>query len=259
MHELLNAFCFFDPAASAAVSSDADRYASIVGWAGRARGTNPNAFDAMTDLLLDDAAWTPEALPASAAAFSDLLSLFRGQTARLRECLRALEPSGLVNAAVFPALDRLESALNGALPDPALKDAVARACADPAALRDRRVRELLAGGRTGPAGTASVDYFGYLNLLKDCDAGVQWTLFMPDVVRRQQDGFRVSHFSYKKMPAMRFVGFEGDVDDETRAARMQTLAAIRNTVRASITTCFLCIITGAAWTSARGTAFWAAF
>ena len=55
---------------------------------------------------------------------------------------------------------------------------------------------------------------------------MQWTLFMPDVVRRQQDGFRVSHFSYKKMPAMRFVGFEGDVDDETRAARMQTLAAM---------------------------------
>ena len=218
MHELLNAFCFFDPAALSGAAADADRYASIVGWAGRARGTNPNAFDAMTDLLLDDAAWTPEALPASAAAFSDLLGLFRGQTARLRECLRALEPSGLVNAAVFPALDRLESALNGDLPDLALKDAVARACADPAALRDRRVRELLAGGRTGPAGTASVDYFGYLNLLKDCDAGVQWTLFMPDVVRRQQDGFRVSHFSYKKMPAMRFVGFEGDVDDETRAA-----------------------------------------
>ena len=226
MHELLNAFCFFDPAALSGAAADADRYASIVGWAGRARGTNPNAFDAMTDLLLDDAAWTPEALPASAAAFSDLLGLFRGQTARLRECLRALEPSGLVNAAVFPALDRLESALNGDLPDLALKDAVARACADPAALRDRRVRELLAGGRTGPAGTASVDYFGYLNLLKDCDAGVQWTLFMPDVVRRQQDGFRVSHFSYKKMPAMRFVGFEGDVDDETRAARMQTLAAM---------------------------------
>lgn len=151
MHELLNAFCFFDPAALSGAAADADRYASIVGWAGPgARERTPNAFDAMTDLLLDDAAWTPEALPASAAAFSDLLGLFRGQTARLRECLRALEPSGLVNAAVFPALDRLESALNGDLPDLALKDAVARACADPAALRDRRVRELLAGGPDGP-------------------------------------------------------------------------------------------------------------
>ena len=56
MHELLNAFCFFDPAALSGAAADADRYASIVGWAGRARGTNPNAFDAMTDLLLDDAA-----------------------------------------------------------------------------------------------------------------------------------------------------------------------------------------------------------
>lgn len=69
MHELLNAFCFFDPAALSGAAADADRYASIVGWAGRARGTNPNAFDAMTDLLLDDAAWTPEALPASASCF----------------------------------------------------------------------------------------------------------------------------------------------------------------------------------------------
>lgn len=44
--------------------------------------------------------------------------------------------------------------------------------------------------------------------MKDCDAGVQWALFMPDVVKSQQKGFKVDSFEYKKMPAMRFIGKE---------------------------------------------------
>jgi len=50
--------------------------------------------------------------------------------------------------------------------------------------------------------------------LKDCDAGVQWALFMPDMVERQQKGFKVDSFEYKRMSAMRFIGQEGDVLDK---------------------------------------------
>jgi hypothetical protein len=65
-----------------------------------------------------------------------------------------------------------------------------------------------------------VDFFGYINHLKDCDAAVQWALFMPDVVKRQQNGFKVESFEYKKLPAMRFIGreIEDFADLESRKA-----------------------------------------
>jgi hypothetical protein len=44
--------------------------------------------------------------------------------------------------------------------------------------------------------------------LKDCDAQVQWALFMPELVEKQQKGFKMDSFEYKKMPAMRFIGRE---------------------------------------------------
>lgn len=57
-------------------------------------------------------------------------------------------------------------------------------------------RQFFSGGITGSAGTDSVDVFGYINFLKDCDASVQWTLFMPDFAKQQQNGFRVDSFEY---------------------------------------------------------------
>ena len=75
-------------------------------------------------------------------------------------------------------------------------------------MRERGVREQIAGNKTGPTGTNSVDLFGYINGLKDCDAAVQWALFMPDMVERQQKGFKVDRFEYIEMSAMRFVGKE---------------------------------------------------
>ncbi|NLO84746.1 MAG: hypothetical protein GX096_04865 [Clostridiales bacterium] len=50
-------------------------------------------------------------------------------------------------------------------------------------MRERGVREQIAGNKTGPEGINSVERFGYINHLKDCDARVQWTLFMPDTVQ----------------------------------------------------------------------------
>ena len=54
--------------------------------------------------------------------------------------------------------------------------------------------------------------------------------FMPDVVKRQQRGFRVESFDYRTMPAMRFIGREGDdlKDMDVRKALFQTLDALRD-------------------------------
>ena len=83
----------------------------------------------------------------------------------------------------------------------------------------RDVREIIAGNKTGPTGTDHVSTYGYINCLKDCDAGVQWALFMPDVVAKQQKGFKVDSFEYKKMPAMRFIGLEDDGSGNAEARR----------------------------------------
>ena len=131
----------------------------------------------------------------------------------------------MVNKAVFGALDRFDEELSGHSHDPAIREAVNRVFSDFSVMKERGVREKIAGNKTGPFGTAGVDFLGYINYLKDCDAGVQWALFMPDVVRKQQKGFKVASFAYKKMPAMRFIGREdGDLADV--AAHMDLFRAL---------------------------------
>jgi hypothetical protein len=100
-----------------------------------------------------------------------------------------------------------------------LRETVEKIFADFSVFLERSVREKIAGNKTGPAGTDSVNLFGYINHLKNCDAQVQWCLFMPDMVKRQQNGFRVDSFDYKKMPAMRFIGKEGNDSTESIEGR----------------------------------------
>ena len=189
--------------------TDEEKYSRIVGWAGAARGQNPSAFDALTGWILDDAEWTDETLAENERfLMQGIFARFKTQNARLRVCLKELEPSGAVNAAVFKALDRFDDELSGKPDDKRLCETVAGVLSDFSAMRERAIREQIAGNKTGPTGTDSVELFGYVNYLKDCDAGVQWALFMPDMVKRQQDGFQVDSFEYKKMPAMRFIGIE---------------------------------------------------
>ena len=199
--------------------SDEERYQRIVSWAGKARGQNPNAFDALTEWVLDDSQWSDETLVENERILMhSLFARFKEQNAQLRTYLLELEPSSVVNPAVFGALDRFDEELSGHSNDKHLQDVVARVFADFSAMRDRSVREQIAGNKTGPTGTNCVDLFGYINHLKDCDATVQWALFMPDMVVKQQSGFKVDSFEYKTMPAMRFIGREGDefADIETR-------------------------------------------
>lgn len=191
------------------MQSDIDKYQMIVNWAVRAREHNPNVFDALTEWILDDSEWTDDKLAENEQILMQgILARFRSQNAQLRAYLKDIEPSGIVNGAVFNALDRFDDELSGKTDCDELRDVISKMFADYSVMRDRRIREQIAGGKTGHSGTDSVDIFGYVNLLKDCDARVQWTLFMPDVVENQQKGFRAERFEYMKMSTMRFIGKE---------------------------------------------------
>lgn len=197
--------------------TDAEKYQTLIGWAEKARGKNPNAFDALTEWILDDSEWTEDKLTENERILTQgVFARFKGQNAQLRACLRELTPSGVVNQTVFGALDRFDDELSGNTHADELREAVSEVFADFSVMKNRGVRERIAGNKTGPFGVNSVEFFGYINNLKDCDASVQWALFMPDVVQRQQNGFRVDSFECRVMPAMRFIGLEANrVEDIT--------------------------------------------
>ncbi len=208
------------------MQTDAEKYQRLVNWASKARGQNPSVFDTLTEWVLDDSQWGDDKLAENEQILMQgVFARFKEQNAQLRAYLSELEPSGVVNTAVFKALDRFDDELSGFTHDKRLQEVVTRVFADFSVMRQRSIREQIAGNKTGPTGTDSVDLFGYINYLKDCDAGVQWALFMPDMVLRQQNGFRVDSFDYKQMPAMRFIGREGDdlANTEIRKELFQTL------------------------------------
>lgn len=191
--------------------TDVEKYTLLVNWAAKARGQNPGVFDALTEWILDDSQWNREKLAENEQILMQgVLARFKEQNAQLRSYLSELEPAGVVNPAVFGALDLFDDELSGKAHDKRLSEVVANVFTDFSVMLDRGIREQIAGNKTGPTGTNSVDFFGYINCLKDYDAGVQWALFMPEVVRRQQKGFKVESFEYKRIPAMRFIGQEGD-------------------------------------------------
>ncbi|MEA4890363.1 MAG: hypothetical protein VB070_12985 [Clostridiaceae bacterium] len=227
---LVNEFCWNDIEEQKSEKlSDEEKYKRIVNWASKARGQNPNAFDALTEWVLDDSQWSDEKLAGNEQILTrGVFARFKEQNAQLRSFLLELAPSGVVNAAVFKALDRFDDELSGLSHEKCLQEAAARVFDDFSAMRERSIREQIAGNKTGPTGTDSVELFGYINELKDCDAAVQWALFMPDAVLKQQNGFKVDSFEYKKMPAMRFIGREGEdlANLETRKELFAVLDAM---------------------------------
>ena len=195
--------------------SDEEKYGRLAEWAGNARGRNPGVFDALTEWILDDSEWGEDKLAENEQILMQgFFARFKAQNAELRAFLKELEPSGVVNEAVFKALDRFDGELSGVSKDENLREAVASMFADFSVMKKRETRARIAGQKTGPAGVNAVEIFGYVNYLKDCDAGVQWALFMPDAVEKQQKGFKIESFDYIKAPAMRFVGKEADDSTE---------------------------------------------
>ncbi|MCL2557183.1 MAG: hypothetical protein FWE09_01765 [Treponema sp.] len=206
-----------------------EKYRRIVEWARQARGTNPTVFDSLVDWMLDDSQWTDDKLADNERILTQgVFARFKEQNAWLRTRLKELEPAGVVNGEVFKALDRFDDELSGLTHHEGLRETVAKMFADFTTMRDRAMREKIAGNKTGPAGTDNQESVGYVNFLNGCDAQVQWCLFMPDFVKRQQNGFQVERFEYRKIQAMRFVGKERGRNDspETRREIFRTLDAM---------------------------------
>jgi hypothetical protein len=210
--------------------TDAEKYKRLINWAGQARGRNPGVFDALTEWILDDSEWSDDKLAENEQILMQgVLARFKEQNAKLRAYLKELEPSGVVNAAVWKALDIFDGDLSAPMGCPhyaEMREAVEKMFSDFSVMRERGIREIIAGNKTGAAGTDSVEIFGYINHLKNCDAGVQWCLFMPDVVEQQQKGFKVESFEYKTMPAMRFVGQECKEEENIARDTMRALDAM---------------------------------
>ena len=224
-------------------SSAAEKYKRIVQWAGEARSQNPVIFDKLTEWILDDSEWSVDRLAENEQILiQGVFARFKEQNEKIRTFLKELEPSGVVNEAVFKALDIFDDELSGILfsgsrPDDQLQEMVKNIFSDFTVMKERKVRENIAGGVTGRFGTDTVPTYGYINYLKGSDAQVQWCLFMPDLVKRQQDGFQVDSFDYKQMPAMRFIGindklFHSDTAEEYHEKKRASLKNVVNTLDA---------------------------
>ncbi|MDD4292195.1 MAG: helix-turn-helix transcriptional regulator [Clostridia bacterium] len=206
--------------------TDKQRYDAVVRWAIDARRHNPTTFDNLTDWILDDSEWTKEKLEDNKEILMvGILGRFKEQNQLLRTYLKQIKEKRVVNNAAYTALDRFDEQLFGLnIPD-YLQNAVKTMFTDFDEMSDKNIRKLIAGERTGIVGVDSVNIFGYINVLKECDASVQWTLFMPEYVKRQQKGFEVASFEYCRMDAFRFVGFEGEeyFNVDKRMAKMKEL------------------------------------
>ena len=127
-NRLVDAFCWFDRNEMDREGlTDADKYKSLVGWAMRARGQNPGAFDALTDWIRDDAQWHAEQIKINEQVLKQgVFDRFKEQNTLLRMRLAEMESPGVVNPAVFQALDRFDEALSGFSHDKRIQAAVAK-------------------------------------------------------------------------------------------------------------------------------------
>ncbi len=149
-----------------------------------------------------------------------IIGRFKSQTEQFRIWLKELEPHDVVNEAVWDVLDGFIQELSGNPHDKKrLSEPVTKMFADFTAMQNRSLREQIAGDKTGPLGTDSVETLGYMGHLKNCDASVQWALFMPQVVADQQQGFSIASFDYKTMPPMRFIGYACNESTATAEGR----------------------------------------
>lgn len=107
--------------------TSAERYKRVVSWAVKARGQNPNVFDALTEWVLDDSEWMEERLADNEQILMQgVFGRFREQNANLRAYLKELHPSGVVNDAVFKALNRFDDELSGKTQAGELRDVVSQ-------------------------------------------------------------------------------------------------------------------------------------
>jgi len=182
-------------------------YDRVVDWAARLRGkasvtalgqvipTNLAASDAMCEWLLDDGQWKTLGNHEQYLKQCGLLLLnyYRNSLHSYLKKLDAQFP-GVVNKPVFAAIERISKSMPGAQHS----DLYLNTCVDPAitdfsVLRDRSMREKVAQ---------------YVQYLKECDNSVQWTLFMPEVVKKHGLKINRDSFEYTAIGKVRFIGLE---------------------------------------------------
>lgn len=131
----------------------------------------------------------------------------------------------MINPFTFKALDIFDNELSGNTFDAQIRPVINQVFSDFSSMSERSIRQYFAGSLTEPSGADTVEIYGYINFLKHFDASVQWSLFMPELVKMQQNGFKLENFECKKMPVLRFIGREGEElgDIEVRKQLFETL------------------------------------
>lgn len=221
------AFLWFDWSELNGDMSNDEIYAKIVAWAARARVQNPAVFDALSEWVLNDLNWSDDKLDKNEQMLiQGILLRLKEQNLKLRTLLRELKPAELVNKAVFNMLDNYDTVLSGVLQDDQLQEIVSKIYTDFSIMYDRGVREKIAGYREESVKKACR---GYIDHLKDCDIALQWTIFMPDLVNSQLNGFKIENFEYREFSALRFIGMEGEnfADVNQRMEKMSILDAMQ--------------------------------
>lgn len=187
-------------------TTSAEIYNRLIRWASKAREKNYEVFDKLSAWLLDDSEWSNNKLAENEQILMQgVFARFKEQNAKLRVYLKKLEPSGVVNAAIFGALDRFDDELSGAPHDERLREIVDKMFTDFSVMQERGVREIIAGYS---ACSMHKTDMGYINYLKDCDVAVQWALFMPEVVKKHGHKINRDSFEYIEIGKVRFIGKE---------------------------------------------------
>lgn len=156
-------------------------YSKLIDWSYKAKKQNEKVFDRLSQWILDDSEWIKDKLPENKQILTQVLALLSDDCDKFRICLQELEPSGVVNPAVFRALDLLAAGLAGNLDDERIQEAVSKMQADFTVMQERDVRKIIAGC---PEGSMHAAQIGYVNYLKDCVTKLCWTLHMPEVVKK---------------------------------------------------------------------------
>jgi len=227
-------------------SASAEKYDRLIGWARKAVVQNQGVFDALMEWVLDDSQWSEGKLAENEQILvQGVFARIKEQNTKLRAYLRELEPSGVVNSEIFKVLDRYDEALSGKPHDEQLNELVAKVFADFSVMRERNVREVLTGYN---AGSIHINT-GYIWNLKNCDAGVQWALFMPDSVKNglESKKWKREKFEYIELGKTRFIGqtVEHDNVDEV----FESLEPYAADIPIKYSYCYLTHFNGQEWQS----------
>lgn len=202
-------------------------YSKLIDWSYKAKKQNEKVFDRLSQWILDDSEWIKDKLPENKQILTQVLALLSDDCDKFRICLQELEPSGVVNPAVFRALDLLAAGLAGNLDDERIQEAVSKMQADFTVMQERDVRKIIAGC---PEGSMHATQIGYVNYLKDCVTKLCWTLHMPEVVKKHAGKINRESFEYIEIGKVRFIGkdiakYPGILDADP-AASLSELAAM---------------------------------